>query len=189
MEPWRNRIVAHKTVAASTLVANPGNARVHNNPQRAALGAVLDDVGWVAPVVVNRLSGLIVDGHLRVDEAAKRGEKVPVVYVELSDQEEAEILATLDPIGQMATYDLNALSALIELGNVDSAELLAMLDDVAGLDRSASSSNDDRFDGPTEPRIDQTEFYLMIECADEADQRNLMKRFDHEGLAYKAIMA
>jgi hypothetical protein len=40
----------------------------------------------------------VVDGHARVALAIKAGEKVPVVYVELDEREEAVILATLDPV-------------------------------------------------------------------------------------------
>lgn len=53
-EPWRNRIVGYADVAASDLSANPLNARLHPAAQRAALTAVLDDVGFVAPVIVNK---------------------------------------------------------------------------------------------------------------------------------------
>ena len=41
--------------------------------------------------------GFVVDGHARVALAISAGERVPVVYVDLSEKEEALILATLDP--------------------------------------------------------------------------------------------
>jgi len=61
-------------------------------------GRVLTEVGWVQDVIVNKASGFVVDGHARVALAIKAGEKVPVVYVELDEREEAVILATLDPV-------------------------------------------------------------------------------------------
>lgn len=76
---WRNRIVDHDVVLAGDLTANPANARMHPRAQRAALGALLDGVGFIAPVIVNRTTGLIVDGHLRVEQASERNESVPVV--------------------------------------------------------------------------------------------------------------
>lgn len=130
-EPWRNRIVGYADVAASDLSANPLNARLHPAAQRAALTAVLDDVGFVAPVIVNKRTGLIVDGHLRVEEASARGEAVPVAYVELTEAEEREVLATLDPIGAMATYDAALLGELLEGVDTSSDELRSMLDAVA----------------------------------------------------------
>src|SRR5437899_2573778 len=72
------------------LVANPSNWRTHPAAQRAALRGSLDTVGWVAQVMVNRTTGDVVDGHARLEEALSRREAtVPVVYVELSAEEEA----------------------------------------------------------------------------------------------------
>lgn len=71
------------------------------------------------------------DGHLRVEEASARGEAVPVAYVELTEAEEREVLATLDPIGAMATYDAALLGELLEGVDTSSDELRSMLDAVA----------------------------------------------------------
>src|SRR6266540_1869468 len=54
-------------------------------------GRVLTEVGWVQDVIVHKASGFVVDGHARVALAIKAGEKVPVVYVELDEREEAVI--------------------------------------------------------------------------------------------------
>lgn len=128
---WRNRIVDSGVVNASELTANPANARKHPTSQRAALKGVLNEVGWVARVIVNRTTGLIVDGHLRVEEAAARGETVPVDWVELSEPEEALILAMFDPIGALAETDQAMLDAL--LGQIEStdADVLALIDSLA----------------------------------------------------------
>lgn len=112
-EPWRNRIVEYGTLTTEELQANPLNPRIHDDPQRRAIRGALDSIGWVAPIIVNRLSGLIVDGHMRVAEAAARG-PVPVAFVELTDDEEAEVMATFDPIGAMADYNPDTLRELTE---------------------------------------------------------------------------
>ena len=52
---------------------------------------------------MNQRSGFVVDGHARVALALSRGEAtVPVLYVDLEPEEEALVLATLDPISAMA---------------------------------------------------------------------------------------
>ena len=72
-------------------------------------------------IVVNRRSGRILDGHARVEEAARRGEpQVPVVYVDLTDEEEALVLASFDPIGALADADPTALTSL--LADVETAD-------------------------------------------------------------------
>jgi hypothetical protein len=107
--PWRNRIVGTGEEAPDQLVANPLNWRTHPGPQRDALRGSLAEVGWVQQVLVNQRTGHVVDGHARVEEALSRQEAtVPVLYVDLSPEEEALVLATLDPIGAMATQGREA---------------------------------------------------------------------------------
>jgi hypothetical protein len=93
---WRSRIVRHGEAAPSELVPNPRNWRTHPSDQQAALSGALAEVGWVAEVTVNQTTGHVVDGHLRIDLALARNEPtVPVTYVELSEDEERLILASL----------------------------------------------------------------------------------------------
>jgi ParB-like chromosome segregation protein Spo0J len=87
---------------------------MHPSEQQRALDAALDEVGWVAEVLVNTVTGHVVDGHLRVELAISRNEPtVPVTYVELSREEELLVLATLDPLAAMATAEKDALAELL----------------------------------------------------------------------------
>ena len=82
---WRNRIVGHADVPPAELVPNPRNWRSHPAEQQRALAGALAEVGWVAEVLVNRTTGHVVDGHLRIELALARDEPtVPVTYVELT---------------------------------------------------------------------------------------------------------
>lgn len=114
LAPWANRIVGEGSEAPDQLLANPFNWRRHPQEQQQALEGMLNEVGWVQRVMVNRLTGHIVDGHLRVETAIRREEKeVPVIYVELSEAEEKLVLAALDPIGGMAFADQSLLDELL----------------------------------------------------------------------------
>jgi hypothetical protein len=111
---WRSRIVGHGAEAPDQLLANPANWRIHPKHQQDALAGVLDQVGWVQDVIVNQQTGHVIDGHLRVSLAISRQEPaVPVVYVDLDDDEERLILATLDPLAAMAATDNEALANLL----------------------------------------------------------------------------
>jgi hypothetical protein len=129
---WTNRIVGHGDVSPSELVANSRNWRLHPEAQRAALAGALSEVGWVAQLIVNKRTGQLVDGHARAELARARNEPtVPVVYVDLSAEEEAVVLATLDPIAAMATTDPAKLDELLRGITVSDDALHAMLEDMA----------------------------------------------------------
>ena len=129
---WANRIVGHGEEAPDQLMANPRNWRVHPASQQRALEQALSTVGWIQEVIVNRTTGHVVDGHLRVTLAMRRGEPtVPVKYVELSDDEERLALATLDPIAAMAAADKDQLSSLLDELRVGQPALEALLQEVA----------------------------------------------------------
>src|SRR4051794_27570297 len=96
---WTNRIVGHDDVPPDQLLANDRNWRRHPAVQQNALTGVLSDVGWVQSVISNTRTGKLIDGHLRVELALRNNEPtVPVTYVDLSPEDEALVLATLDPI-------------------------------------------------------------------------------------------
>ena len=105
----RSRIVGEGMERPDQLLANPQNWRRHPKEQLAALEGMLDTVGWVQRVIVNRTTGHLVDGHARVELAMRR-----------SEAEERLVLAGLDPIGGLAVTDqamLDELLAGIETGN------------------------------------------------------------------------
>lgn len=137
-QSWRNRIVGESEVVPQELMASPWNWRLHPSEQEAALRGVLDEVGWVSRVIVNKRTNRIVDGHLRVATAIKNGEKtVPVVYVDLSEDEEKKILLTLDPLAGMATMDeekFRALLSEVEFTSEDARKAVEISAQEAGLD-------------------------------------------------------
>ncbi len=135
--PWRNRIVGYSEEEPDQLLANPSNWRIHPFSQQNALSGVLKEVGLVQNVVANRTTGHLVDGHLRVMLAMRENQPVvPVTWVELSEEEERLILASLDPLAAMATADAGALDALlssVQSGEAAVQEMLAELAAVSGL--------------------------------------------------------
>ncbi len=132
MVAWRNRIVGHADVPPADLVPNPRNWRSHPPEQQRALAGALAEVGWVAEVLVNRTTGNVVDGHLRIELALARDEPtVPVTYVELTEDEERLVLASLDPLAAMATAEQEQLAALLAGLEPADAALGALLEDLA----------------------------------------------------------
>lgn len=130
---WKNRIVGYGEEDPEKLSANPSNWRVHPQFQQDALLGVLEEVGVVQDVIVSKNSGFIVDGHLRVALALKTGQPVvPVKYVDLTEAEEAKVLATLDPVSALATTDLAKLEELLADVETGNEAVRQMLDELAG---------------------------------------------------------
>lgn len=131
MSNFKNRIVANGEEDPEALVANPLNWRIHPKHQQEALEAVVEDVGWVSGVIVNRRTGFVVDGHLRVSMALRKHEKtIPVQYVDLSEDEEKIVLATLDPIGAMAATDREKMAELLGGLKAEDERVTSLLDDI-----------------------------------------------------------
>jgi DNA methylase len=179
---WRNRITGTGEEAPDQLLANPGNWRIHPKAQQAALAGALDQVGWVQQVLVNRRSGFVVDGHARVALALSRGEPaVPVLYVDLSPEEEALVLATLDPISAMATHDDEKLRALLAEITVDDAGLAALLSDLAGT-KAGRTDPDDVPEPPEAPYVQPGELWRLGEhrllCGDATSPEDVARLLD-----------
>jgi DNA modification methylase len=172
---WENRIVGHGEEAPDQLLANPKNWRVHPKAQQDALSGLLDSVGWVQNVIVNRRTGHVVDGHLRVSLAISREEPtIPVVYVDLAEDEEALVLASLDPLAAMAVTDEEMLAELLG-GVVAEGALAEMLSGLMGKNepKQGLTDPDDAPPLPVEPITKSGDLWLLGEhrllCGDAAN--------------------
>jgi hypothetical protein len=131
MSTWRNRIVGEGQEDPAAITENPLNWRVHPKLQRETLEDSLSTIGWIQKPIINRTTGHLIDGHLRVLSAASRGEAfVPVTYVELTEDEERAALASLDPMAGMAVMDGAKLTELLTDLEMGGGELNALFDDL-----------------------------------------------------------
>ena len=127
-----NRIVEVGEVDPKTLIPNPKNWRKHPTKQADAVADILNEIGWIQDVIVNKRTGRVVDGHLRIDVAIKNKEStIPVSYVDLSEDEEEKALLTFDPLGAMAEGDKILMSNLMESVSSDSDAVNKMMGDLA----------------------------------------------------------
>ena len=184
---WENRIVSSGTEDPEQLLANPLNFRRHPAHQKKAMTGVLSEIGWIQDVIVNKVTGHIIDGHLRVELAMQRSEKVPVKYVELSEHEEKIALASIDPIGALAEQDQAMLDDLIEdIGTVEDDDLSAFLDsmlsDGPDLDEAEEEGlidDDECPDAPPESVIKPGDVFILGEhrviCGDSTNMDDIDK--------------
>lgn len=162
---WQSRIVGYGEERPDQLMAHPENWRVHTKRQRVALTQLLDKVGWVQNVLVNKRTGRVLDGHLRVGEAIARGESaVPVTYVDLPEDEERLVLASLDPIASLAVTDSSSLMALVADVDIE-GELAQLLRDTAGMQSAIDS-------GVTQDDVDKRGDALANALKDRSNAAN-----------------
>ena len=129
----RNRIKALRLVKASELVPNPRNYRRHPKEQQAALKGLLSEIGYAGALLVRELADgrlMLIDGHLRRDTTPKS--IVPVLVLDVTEEEADKILLTFDPLAAMATADSDAVRRLLETVRIDSRAVGALLEKVAG---------------------------------------------------------
>lgn len=171
---YQNRIVGHGEESLDQVIFNPSNWRIHPKAQQTALNGVLDEVGWVQEVIINRTTGNLVDGHLRCTLAARKGQKtIPVTYVELSEAEEKLILATLDPIGSMAAADKAQLNDLFDMIDTDNEDIQKALEEIAKKEKLGT------LDGLAEPPPPQVDLAAELQKKWGTETGQLWKLGDH----------
>jgi hypothetical protein len=163
MATWQDRIVGEGYEHPDNILANPYNYRIHSKFQQDSLEGVLDTVGWVQRVIINVTTQHLIDGHLRVTLADRHGvKKVPVVYVELTEDEEKLVLATLDPLSALAIHDKAQYDGLMRGVVSDNAAIQALLADTA--EKMGVLYNDIEFPEYDESVADDVEFCECPNC-------------------------
>jgi len=128
----RDRVKELRRVPASELKPNPKNWRTHPKEQQDALRGILADIGFADALIARELADgslELIDGHLRAETTPDM--QIPVLILDLNDEEAGKLLAVLDPLAAMAETDQASLDALIASIHTDNDALQEMLDSLA----------------------------------------------------------
>ena len=131
----RDRIVELRRVKASELLPNPRNWRTHPKGQQDALKGVLAEVGYADALLAREVEGgslMLIDGHLRAETTPDQ--EVPVLVLDVNEDEADKILATLDPLAAMAEASAEKLEELLGDVKTNSEAVDAMLSGMLGHD-------------------------------------------------------
>src|SRR5215467_12875301 len=99
----RDRIKELRRVPAANLRPNPRNWRTHPAAQQDALRGLLTEVGYAGALLARELpdgSLMLIDGHLRAETTPNA--VVPVLVLDVNEEEADKILLTHDPLAAMA---------------------------------------------------------------------------------------
>lgn len=127
----KDRIKELRRIPARELLANRKNWQRHPLRQRAALQAIVAEVGFASAVVAYETpEGLVlIDGHGRV-QGAKPDDLVPTLVLDVDASDADKLLAAMDSIAKMAEKDDVALSELLDTVTFDEADLRRMAADL-----------------------------------------------------------
>ena len=166
-------------IEAGSLTENPLNWRRHSREQLESIRELVQDteIGWAGACLFNERTGRLIDGHAR-KQVVDPSTPVPVLVGDWSEQAEAKILATLDPVGAMATGDAGAYRALVESVEADGLWVRDLLHNTAaGLDAQPSEQDegdsDDDAPGDVLPQMECQPFehydYVMLMFCNDQD--------------------
>jgi hypothetical protein len=117
----RDRIKELRRVKAKDLLPNPKNWRRHPKAQAEALRGLLTEVGYADALLARELPGgklMLIDGHLRAETTPDM--MVPVLVVDVNEEEADKLLLTLDPLAGLAQADVERIKELLATVTTDS---------------------------------------------------------------------
>ena len=142
----RDRVKELRRVPASELRANPKNWRTHPPAQEAALKGVLAEIGFADAMIARETEdGLeLIDGHLRREVMGDQ--EVPVLVLDVTEEEADKLLLTYDPLAAMAHADMDSLLALASLAEFESPAVFDMLEALINGERDVMPMLGDELD-------------------------------------------
>jgi DNA modification methylase len=165
MTAIKDRIKELRRVPASSLVPNPKNWRQHPPAQQRAMAAALDEIGFADAMIAREIDDgklQLIDGHLRQETAGD--ELVPVLVLDVSEDEADKLLVTLDPLAAMATADAEKLSDLISHMTINSDDLQSVVDGIAedaGISTAPDIIEDEVPEPPADPITQPGDLWLL----------------------------
>ena len=183
----RDRIRELRRVKASQLLPHPQNWRIHPERQRRAMQSVLREIGYADALLARELADgslELIDGHLRAETTPNQ--LVPVLILDVDEREARAILATHDPLANLAEVDAAELDRLVKQLDFSDPDIAGLLESVTGAQPAADFEQQQAAD-----QSDQLveKYQLLITCADETQQCTLLARFTDEGLSCRALIS
>lgn len=218
---YRDRILGTVRVRGDRLLPHPKNWRVHPENQRDAMRGVLADLGvarsltgvpanpkalaevraletqgerdaWLRRFEAGTGDILLLDGHLRAEEI--RDQPLPVELLDLDEREQAELLATFDPIGDLATADRTKFLSLAEDFNSTNPAIIALVADLAamklgGLPGDGEAGDDGGApDGPVPDSNYKEQYAVMVVCENADHQQEMYENLSQQGFNCKVVV-
>jgi ParB-like chromosome segregation protein Spo0J len=166
------------TINPTELLDHPENPNTHPKEQIEALTKSISRFGWRHPIVVSERSGFIVAGHCRKQAAILLECEAPVDLQQFADEgEELAVLLLDNVIPELADMDEEMLDA----GKTRLEELDFKLEEIGFLAEEEKELKGVLLD-------ESLRWNILVECATEQKQAELLTLFESEGIKCKALI-
>lgn len=199
---FRDRIKELRRVPAGEIAKTPRNWRTHSREQKSALLEVLEEIGIADAMIARELpdgSLELIDGELRLDTMPHQ--LVPVLVLDVTEEEANKLLLTLDPLAGMAGTNAQRLDELLRQVDTSGEAIGAMLAkltkdaglyQVDGQPTAAGDGEHVEFDAEAADEaaeeVELKEGYeVVVVCEGEAQQQEIYERLTKEGLTCKVL--
>lgn len=183
----RDRVKELRRVPASQLKPSPKNWRTHPREQADALRGVLAEIGFAGAALARELedgSLILIDGHLRAETTGDM--PIPVLVLDVNEEEANKLLATYDPISSMAHADAEKLETLLREVSSSNDAVNALLASVA---QDAGIMPSEEEPEPAGQEIIPEKYQILIEFEDEQTQSRWLEKLTTEGLACRSLIS
>lgn len=205
---YRDRILCHRRCTLGEVRPHPLNWRTHPDGQRAAVTALVEEVGISRSVLgflpdADKPSSwsewthearrdyaitclpaklMLIDGHGRRDWFADT--VLTVEVLDVTDDEARKLLLSMDPTAGLAGTDEEALRQLRKVTEADAEVLNQMWKE---LDRSDEPLTRETEASPVTEDTAET-FLIVVTCRSEKHQGELLAKFQKQGLKCKPVL-
>jgi len=175
----------YKELSVLDLVKYRANSRMHSVEQIDQIVASIEAFGFTNPLLIDE-HNLIIAGHGRLQAAIQLNLKmVPcLVLKDLSEEQKSAYVIADNKLALNASWDIDLLrDELYKLQNADfdmsltgfnEFEIAEIFEDTGG------------FIDPKEEKYESV-FEIIVQCIDEAEQKQLYKDFSDKGLRCKIL--
>lgn len=162
------------------LTPYPFNARKHEDWQIAQLSKIIQEVGYIDPVIIDE-EGTVLAGHARVMAALRLNmPHVPVVRIEgLSAQQKRKYVLAANKIAENAGWDQDLLKGeIVEIFKEDQQfdfsvlgfgpkEIDKLLESIKDIAIDTTPDHND-LPGPEDKSVNKTQYQFLIKCEDQS---------------------
>jgi len=163
------------------------NARTHSDAQVRQIRASIDRFGPTNPILIDE-EGRIIAGHGRQMAAALSPaiESFPcIILTGLSAKERKALVLADNRIAMNAGWDINLLREEISSLRQDGVDLIDIGFDAKELDKLFKDAAPENLG----PQLGGLTYQVVVSCADEMAQTEMLDRFEREGLKCRPLIS